>query len=180
MLTQAQINFLKKHIKGLSLHWSVGSWSQVHKDYHFNITYDGKLAHVKQTLSLYEVGAHTWHRNTGLIGISFCGMAKGYPIEEHQVEVMAKLCAELCFILDLDPNGTYKAKDLKKPGVIHDVRIVADHKTYALIDYPGQKWDIGHEGDPVVLYPLVYKKVQWYYSKLKNGQHKVEFCTNLK
>lgn len=181
MLTQTQIDFLKKHVKGICLHWTAGTYSQTFDHYHFNITYDGKLAHPKQTRSIYEAGSHLYKRNTGMIGISMCGMAnKNYPIEEHQVEVTAKLTAELCLVLGLDPAGTHVVNDLTVPGKTHTVPVVADHKTFAKIDYPGQRWDIGHEGDPVALYPLIYKKVQWYYAKLKSGEQKREFTLNLK
>lgn len=51
------------------LHWSAGRYNTVFDDYHVNITGDGTLY---LTGDLDEVKAHTYHRNTGAIGISLC------------------------------------------------------------------------------------------------------------
>ena len=157
MLTQAQLDFLRKHLNKITWHWTAGNYSQTYTSYHFCITYDGKLAHVKQTRSLYEAGAHVYKRNTGNIGISMCGMAKGFPIEEHQVEVTAKLTAELMILFDIE---------------IDDVQ---DHAFYAKADgYYPSRWDVGN------LEPVLRKKTLWYLSKLQSGEHKREYTVNLK
>lgn len=189
MLTQNQINFLKKHIDAIVWHWSAGTYSTVSPKYHFNITYDGKLAHAKQTKSLYEVGEHCWKRNTGKIGITLCGMYDNpktakldYPIEEHQIEVCAKLTAELCVLLDIDPYGQHLDNEKRNTGttlVNTGNKIscpnIADHAWYAKQDkYYPTRWDVGN------LEPLLRKKTIWYYGKLKSGQHKMEFLNNVK
>lgn len=157
MLTQKQIDFLKKHLEEVTWHWTAGSYSQTFPSYHFNITYDGKLAHVKQTLSLYEKGAHVSKRNTGKIGVTMCGMAKGCPIEDHQVEVCAKLTAELMFIFDIKLDDVH------------------DHAYYAKLDkYYPNRWDVGS------LEPLLRKKTAWYFDRLQKGLSKVEYAVNLK
>lgn len=51
------------------LHWSAGHYNTVFDDYHVNITADGTLY---ITGDLDEVKAHTYHRNTGAVGISLC------------------------------------------------------------------------------------------------------------
>jgi hypothetical protein len=177
-LSKIQIEGLKQVLKCVTWHWTAGTYSQVFDDYHFCITYDGKLAHVKQTRSLREKGAHCWRRNTGNIGISLCAMAKGYPVEDHQVEVAAKLTAELCFLFGLDPNGHYVApvidKDGNTTGLTFQAQVLADHKYYAAKDgYSALRWDIGD------VEPIMRRKTLWYYSKLKSGEHKLEFTANL-
>lgn len=52
------------------LHWSAGHYFQKFDDYHVNITADGKLYLTTDDLS--EVLAHTYHRNSGAVGISLC------------------------------------------------------------------------------------------------------------
>lgn len=52
------------------LHWSAGHrYNQIFEDYHVNIDGDGRLY---VTGDLDEVKSHTWHRNTGAVGISLC------------------------------------------------------------------------------------------------------------
>lgn len=51
------------------MHWSAGHYNTVFDDYHVNITADGTLY---ITGDLDEVKAHTYHRNTGAVGISLC------------------------------------------------------------------------------------------------------------
>lgn len=51
------------------MHWSAGRYNTVFDDYHINITGDGTLY---LTGDLDEVKAHTYHRNTGAVGISMC------------------------------------------------------------------------------------------------------------
>ncbi len=52
------------------LHWSAGHYFQKFDDYHVNITANGKIYVTTDDLS--EVLAHTWHRNSGAVGISLC------------------------------------------------------------------------------------------------------------
>lgn len=51
------------------LHWSAGHYNTVFDDYHVNITGDGTLY---LTGNLSDLKAHTYHRNTGSVGISLC------------------------------------------------------------------------------------------------------------
>lgn len=188
MLTSKQIEYLKRYIKGIVWHWSAGNYYWTSPKYHFGIIYDGKIAHSKQTKSLYEVGGHIWYRNSGLIGISFSAMLTDpktgkvlCPVEDHQVEVMAKLTAELCFLLDIDPSGVYETdvkrntgRSLVTTGDKMFAPNITDHAWYAKKDgYANYRWDIGN------LEPLVRQKTLWYYSKLKSGEHKFEFTNNL-
>lgn len=90
----------------LYLHWSAGHYGQFFDDYHINIDYDGSL--YASTNNLAEIKAHTWHRNTGAIGIALacCYNATTNdfgpePPTEQQVESMAQVVAVLCKTLDL-------------------------------------------------------------------------------
>jgi hypothetical protein len=176
MLTKAQIEFLKKHLIGAVLHWTAGNYTQTSSHYHFCITYDkttGK-AKVIQVRSVYERGEHIWHRNTGLVGFSICAeYSAAYPTQKVQKEALAKAVAEFCFIFDIDPDEQYQAKDLNTPGVWYNIDRVADHATYAKIDKYGKV-------DITKYYDEVKGKIRWYLSKLKSGEHKIEYLTNIR
>lgn len=81
------------------LHWSAGHYSQKFDDYHVNITADGKLYLTTDDLS--EVLAHTYHRNSGAVGISLCCCAGATtndlgdePPTSQQIESIAlAICA---------------------------------------------------------------------------------------
>jgi hypothetical protein len=171
-LNRKQVEALKQVICGIVLHWTAGTYSATFKHYHFNIKWDGEEASVVQTLSVRERGAHTWRRNTGRIGISLCGAAKGFPIHKGQIEAMAKLAAELCFLFEIDPTGTHTAMDLYDTTKFHNVQNVTDHVLYGKMDKYG-KPDIGE------LLPVVLNKMQWYYSKLKSGEHKLKYVQDI-
>ena len=51
------------------MHWSAGHYNTVFDDYHINITADGTLY---LTGNLSDLKAHTYHRNTGAVGVSMC------------------------------------------------------------------------------------------------------------
>ena len=92
------------------LHWSAGHYHQLYDDYHINIDDDGSIYVVTDDLS--TVLSHTWHRNTGGIGISLaCGafciptdLGKEPPTEA-QIESMAQVIAVLSRALDLPINA---------------------------------------------------------------------------
>lgn len=77
------------------LHWSAGHYSQKFEDYHINITADGKIRVTTDDLS--EVLAHTWHRNSGAVGMSLCCACGATtndlgdePPTAQQIEAMAQ------------------------------------------------------------------------------------------
>ena len=80
------------------LHWTAGHYFQKFDDYHLNITADGKLY---LAADLDEVLTHTYHRNSGSVGITLCcaAGAKSYNLGEEpptaaQIEAMAQaICA---------------------------------------------------------------------------------------
>lgn len=102
----------KGMIDKLYLHWTAGRYNAKFDDYHINIDGDGKL--FMSTPCLEEVLEHTWHRNTGAVGISLCccydaEANSGYdanfgefPPTKEQVESMAKVVAVLCKTLGIE------------------------------------------------------------------------------
>lgn len=96
---------LNRDIK-LYLHWSAGHYGQFFNDYHITIDYDGSIYTSTEDLSM--VLAHTWHRNTGSIGIALacCAGATTNDLGEEpptnaQIEAMAQVVAVLCEEFDL-------------------------------------------------------------------------------
>jgi hypothetical protein len=90
----------------LYLHWSAGHYGQFFSDYHINIDQDGSI--YVSTENLSELKSHTWHRNTGAIGIALacCYQANtnnlgSEPPTALQIEVMAQVVAVLAKALDL-------------------------------------------------------------------------------
>ena len=74
----------RDHITQLYLHWTAGRYGQVYDDYHLNIDADGS---VYQTCTqLTELKSHTWHRNTGAIGIALCCACGALPHNGRDTE----------------------------------------------------------------------------------------------
>jgi hypothetical protein len=92
------------------LHWSAGHYHQIYDDYHIGIDDDGSIYVTTDDLSAVLV--HTWHRNTGAIGISLaCGAfsnAKDLgaePPTDCQIESMARVIAVLSEALNVPINA---------------------------------------------------------------------------
>jgi hypothetical protein len=101
----AEARLVGRDVK-LFLHWSAGHYGQFFDDYHINIDHDGSM--YVSTHNLAEVKTHTWHRNTGAIGIALacCYNANTNdfgpePPTDMQIEAMAQVVAVLCKVLDL-------------------------------------------------------------------------------
>ena len=82
------------------LHWSAGRYDSKFDDYHVNITGDGSI--YVSTEDLSEVLAHTYHRNSGAVGVSLdCAYGAtssnigSYPPTEKQIECMAQVIVAL-------------------------------------------------------------------------------------
>lgn len=88
----------------ITIHWTAGGYEQVFDHYHFNVRGNGDVV---QTLSVRQKGSHTWHRNGGNLGVSFCAMAPGCPVKPVQVDAMARLIAELMGMFKI-PLGNVK------------------------------------------------------------------------
>ena len=88
-------------IRRIFLHWSAGHYGQFFEDYHINIDFDGSI--IITTQDLTEVKAHTWHQNTGSIGISLACAYQATtdnmgpePPTIPQLESMARVVKTLC------------------------------------------------------------------------------------
>jgi hypothetical protein len=88
-------------IDHIYLHWSAGHYHQFFDDYHINIDSDGNV--YVSTDDLTEKKAHTWHRNTGAVGIAMtcCAFADTNdlgkePPTQAQIEAMSQVVAALC------------------------------------------------------------------------------------
>ena len=101
----------KGKIDKIYLHWTAGRYSQTFDDYHINISGTGTI--FVSTNDFTQVLAHTWRRNTGVIGIALCcaydaepdslGLPTGdFPPTDEQVEVMSKVVAVLAENLGLE------------------------------------------------------------------------------
>ena len=82
------------------LHWTAGRYGQLFDDYHLNIDQDGSI--YASTDDLSETLAHTWHRNTGAVGVALCccygadtADLGDYPPTAAQIEAMAQVVAVL-------------------------------------------------------------------------------------
>lgn len=153
----------------ITTHWSASSYSQVFSHYHFCVNYNPitKKAGLVQTLSLYTKGSHTWHRNTGNIGVSM--MAEGRdasgklcPVQMPQVELAAKLIAELCIVFNMNIDNVHghvywAAKDGYGPGSGNPETRV----------------------DPGKYEEIIHDKAKWYMAKLKSGEAHFEYTNNL-
>lgn len=128
-------------IIGVVFHWSAGRYDQVFNDYHYNITYNPKTKQakiIKTCESDDELKAHTWHKNTGRIGIALacCYNATSenigsYPPTEAQIEMACALAGRL----------------IKEHGIKEDE--VKSHAEWATIDGygpgsgdPETRWDL--------------------------------------
>ena len=91
------------------LHWSAGHYGQFFDDYHINIDKDGSI--YSSTDDLSEVLAHTYHRNTGAVGVSMacCAGATSNDLGDEspttaQIDAMAKVVMVLCDEFGMEIN----------------------------------------------------------------------------
>lgn len=154
--TYNQLQALGKAARGridrIYLHWTGGQYTTNYierADYHICILGDGTIE--IECDDLAEVRAHTWHRNTGAIGIAICccfgadansgrdADFGSYPPTPEQITAMAEVVAVLS--LDL--------------GVPIDKSTIMTHCEAAAIDGygPGSgdretRWDLWYIDDP--------------------------------
>lgn len=82
------------------LHWTAGRYGQMFDDYHISIDQDGSIW--VSTDDFAETLAHTWHRNTGSVGVTLCACYGAttdnlgdYAPTAAQIEAMAQVVAVL-------------------------------------------------------------------------------------
>jgi hypothetical protein len=93
------------------LHWSAGHYQTQFDDYHINIGPGGEI-YIDGDLS--DSKNHTWHRNTGAIGIALDCCYEGSPDNlgpepptDSQIEAMARVIAVLSGALGLTIDGSH-------------------------------------------------------------------------
>ena len=154
------------------LHWTAGWYGQCYDSYHICIDKGGEI-YLMCDNSLTEVKAHTWHRNTGAVGVSLCccgdatATADGSKINlgsepptAQQIEVMAEVVAVLAdeFNLPLDTDEYvmthYEAakRDGYAPGQDSDCR----WDLWYIPDYYGKEGALDEGG------ALIRGKAAWY------------------
>ncbi len=164
-------------IKTMTWHWSGGLWHQTFPCYHGCAPFDEKTgrARLVWTRSLMIPGEHTWHRNTGNIGLSLMAMGREsripvvrpnprlHAVQLQQIEVIAKTTAELCLLFDIALEDCH------------------DHAHWATIDgygpgsgNPETRVDVG------TYEPVIRKKAAWYMVELAAGRAKFEHTVNLR
>ena len=157
------------------LHWTAGWYGQCYDSYHICIDKGGEI-YLMCDNSLTEVKAHTWHRNTGAVGVSLCccgdatATADGSKINlgsepptAQQIEVMAEVVAVLAdeFNLPLDTDEYvmthYEAakRDGYAPGQDSDCR----WDLWYSPDYYGKEGALDEGG------ALIRGKAAWYQRK---------------
>ena len=92
------------------MHWTAGWGDNLSDDYHVNITTDGKI-YISED-SFAETLSHTWHLNTGTVGVAMCCCAFATtedlgeePPTESQIEVFSQVVAAICDSLWLTINN---------------------------------------------------------------------------
>ena len=132
VLTTARLRELtalgRNRIMQIYLHWTAGRYGdhrdlhsfptrrssdlgELYDDYHFNIDADGTV--YRTCALLTDLKAHTWHRNSGAVGIALCGALGAlphngidtkfgsYPPTAKQLDAAGRLVALLAQGLDL-------------------------------------------------------------------------------
>ena len=152
----------KGSVKRIYLHWTAGHYDDVYDDYHLNIGPGGEM--YLTCKDFLEPKQHTWHRNTGSIGIALCccaGAVAGSgpdtdfgsePPTVMQIESLALAIAVLTACLDLEIS----------------VLTVTTHCEAALFDGYGP-----HSGDPQLRWDLWYLPDLPLGSEMKPGGYVV-------
>ena len=165
---------------GICLHWNAGWYHQAYDGYHLNVALtskDSKNPVVVQTLGLGEKGQHLYARNTGMVGISICCMAKPDVVPSiGQLDTTSILVAEISAWKRLDFKELILPKKQDINGKLVDipnktikVLSVTDHAEFARYDYPSFRVDIGKYKKQVI------DKARVYYNELKTGKRKFTY-----
>ena len=171
--TLAELAKMAKTAKGsidrLYIHWTAGHYDSVFDDYHINITGAGET--YLSTDDLTAVLAHTWHRNTGAIGIALCCCVDATincdgtfsfgsePPTDLQIEKTAQVIAVLADVLGLPIDAEHvmthaEVGDLDGYGPAEiGTKDFEKWDLWQLIDYDGE-WRGGGE--------VLRGKANWY------------------
>ena len=171
--TLAELAKMAKAAKGsidrLYIHWTAGHYDSVFGDYHINITGAGET--YLSTDDLTAVLAHTWHRNTGAIGIALCCCVDATincdgtfsfgsePPTDLQIEKTAQVIAVLADVLGLPIDAEHvmthaEVGDIDGYGPAEiGTKDFEKWDLWQLIDYDGE-WRGGGE--------VLRGKANWY------------------
>lgn len=152
-------------IKRIYLHWAVAGYCNTFTDYNgMVILQNGKwvliITHNPQDnapgLNSNSEASHTWHRNTGALGISVAGMLNGDihnfgpdPINLHELEFLCAGAAALCVKYDIDSLGKVTEDQTHSDNngnTVHTLGepIILTHAECAVLDsYESERWDLG-------------------------------------
>ena len=135
-------------VNRIYLHWSAGRYGQFFSDYHINIDANGSL--YTDMDSLTDLKYHTWHRNTGAIGIALaacygatitsdgCIDYGDYPPTSEQIDMMGKVVAKLCIEIGIPLENVLTHAE------------AADIDGYGLNGPdPDMRWDLYGRGDEI-------------------------------
>lgn len=157
---------LKGPILRIYLHWAVEAFGCLDAQYNLEVDLENgewvmKVTHDPRDnapgLDDNAEAAHTWHRNTGALGIAITGMDGASEhdfgpdgVQRHELEFLCALAALVCLECGIEANGRVAA-----PGTNHldnnrhNVNTTGEHNLLthgecAVIDmYPGERWDLG-------------------------------------
>lgn len=153
-------------LQRLYLHWAVEAFGCLDAQYNLEVDLEGgkwvmKMTHNPQDnapgLNNNSEASHTWHRNTGAIGVAISGMDGAGEhnfgpdgVQRHEIEFLCALAAAACEKYGIDTSGL-----VASPGSNHadnngnNVNTTGEpniltHGECAVIDaYPDERWDLG-------------------------------------
>lgn len=169
----------KCHCNRVYMHWTAGRYGQAYEDYHINIDEDGSLYCIGD-LDFDKKRDHTWHNNTGSIGIALCcaygAIAHsgydavypyGYEPTQAQIEAMAMVIATICKHghIDIDNCLTHKEQACKDGYGV-------PYGTYVDGVFQGDsdlRWDLwmlpDYNGEMIEGGKLLRGKARWYINR---------------
>jgi hypothetical protein len=176
----AQQNMPLGPVMQITFHYPGSNHTTLFDDFHFNVPYFARhnRASVVRTLRSDQLGRHLYHRNYGNLAI---GLSGGYDacavtnykgpfgLKDDQIDVAARLGAELCLVHGIDPTAVIQAPEYgwdKRNRVITLtgrkiwVPTVTDHSFYGLKDGT-------HAADLLASGPTLVRDLKEYYRDLK-------------
>jgi N-acetyl-anhydromuramyl-L-alanine amidase AmpD len=138
-------------VRGIILHWTAARYGQSFPDYHFLIDADGTV-YQNENAPPGVWTEHTWHRNTGNIGIAAEAMLNATPDNYGSYSYTREQLEAICALA---------AKIAKKYGIA-PINILTHAEAAAQDGYgpgsgdPETRWDWWHEGEKI------HQKIAWY------------------
>lgn len=147
------------------LHWCVSGYNNEFPEYNLEVVKSDKGWKIDITgnpqdnapgLNNNAEHSHTWHRNTGAIGISIAGMLNAtinnfgeYPLTNDQLLYLCGAVAAAAKAYGIDTNGvvghgTNHSDDNGNNVNTKGEKTILTHGECAIIDfYQNQRWDLG-------------------------------------